>query len=228
MRILALALVFATSAAQAQTAPIVGVAHAADGDSLVIGDTRIRLYGIDAPELSQQCQRGGTNWACGERAKLALQDMVADRPVTCVPQSTDKHGRVVAVCSDQYGEVNVAMVELGWATAYSFHTDRYEAAQASAKAARKGIWDGEFVSPRDYRVMNGVSDPDYTPPAPVRPKAAREYASNRCDIKGNHSRRGEWIYYLPGMEYYDGTRAEAFFCSEADARKAGYRRSRGG
>ena len=141
------------STTQAQTAAIVGSAHAADGDSLIINDTRIRLYGIDAPELDQQCQRNGVHWACGEDAKTALQDMVADRPVTCIPHSTDKHSRVVAICSDQYGEINVAMVELGWATAYSFHTDRYEAAQASAKAARKGIWDGRFTNPRDYRVI---------------------------------------------------------------------------
>ena len=228
MRILALALLSIATTAHAQSAPIVGPAHAADGDSLVINDTRIRLYGIDAPELDQQCQRNGVNWACGAEAKQALQDMVADRPVTCLPHSTDKHGRVVAICSDQYGEINVAMVELGWATAYSFHTDRYEAAQASAKAARKGIWDGQFTNPRDYRVTYGIADPDYIPPAPVNPKPAKEYASSKCDIKGNQSHRGEWIYYLPGMEYYDETRAEALFCSESAARNAGYRRSRGG
>ena len=228
MRLFALALLLVATNAHAQIGPIVGVAHAADGDSLVINDTRIRLYGIDAPELDQQCQRNGVNWSCGEEAKQALQDMVADRPVTCLPQSVDKHGRVVAVCEDQYGEINAAMVELGWATAYSFHTDRYDAAQAGAKAARKGIWASHFMSPRDYRVMHGVADPDYTPPAPTKPVPAKQYASSRCDIKGNRSYRGEWIYYLPGMEYYEGTRAEAYFCSEAEAQKAGYRRSRGG
>ena len=76
--------------------------------------------------------------------------------------------------------------------------------------------------------MNSIPDPDYTPPAPVKPKPAREYASKGCDIKGNRAYDGEWIYHLPGMKYYDVTRAEAFFCSEVDARKAGYRRSRSG
>lgn len=228
MRYFPLILSLVATSAHAQSAPIIGVAHAADGDSLVIADTRIRLYGIDAPELDQQCQRNGVNWACGVDAKQALQDMVADRPVSCLPQSMDKHGRVVAICSDQYGELNVAMVELGWATAYSFHTDRYDAAQATAKAAHKGIWASHFISPRDYRVTYGIADPDYTPLAPAKPKPAKEYASIQCDIKGNKSYRGEWIYYLPGMNYYQETRAEAYFCSEAEARKAGYRRSRGG
>ena len=50
--------------------------------------------------------------------------------------------------------------------------------------------------------------------------------SDACNIKGNHSRRGEWIYHLPGMPYYEQTRAEAMFCSEEDAIAAGYRRAR--
>ena len=50
-------------------------------------------------------------------------------------------------------------------------------------------------------------------------------ASGNCNIKGNHSRKGEWIYHLPGMPYYDRTRPEEIFCTEAEARAAGYRRA---
>lgn len=46
-----------------------------------------------------------------------------------------------------------------------------------------------------------------------------------CVIKGNRSRRGEWIYHLPGMPYYDVTRPEEMFCSEREAQAAGYRRA---
>jgi hypothetical protein len=47
-------------------------------------------------------------------------------------------------------------------------------------------------------------------------------------IKGNRSRRGEWIYHLPSMPYYGygQTRAEDIFCSEAEAQAAGYQRAR--
>jgi hypothetical protein len=53
-----------------------------------------------------------------------------------------------------------------------------------------------------------------------------------CDIKGNISiRTGERIYHIPGQEYYSATRisaskGERWFCSEAEARSAGWRRSR--
>lgn len=52
-----------------------------------------------------------------------------------------------------------------------------------------------------------------------------------CDIKGNVSTRGERIYHVPGQKYYDDTRisashGERWFCSEAEARAAGWRRSK--
>lgn len=47
-----------------------------------------------------------------------------------------------------------------------------------------------------------------------------------CAIKGNQSRHGDWIYHLPGVPNYEKTGAKAMFCSEAEARAAGYRRSR--
>lgn len=52
-----------------------------------------------------------------------------------------------------------------------------------------------------------------------------------CVIKGNVSTQGERIYHLPGQKYYDDTRisashGERWFCSEEEARAAGWRRSR--
>lgn len=46
-----------------------------------------------------------------------------------------------------------------------------------------------------------------------------------CVIRGNRNRRGQWIYHLPGMPYYEATRPEELFCSEAEAQAAGYRRA---
>ena len=46
-----------------------------------------------------------------------------------------------------------------------------------------------------------------------------------CSIKGNRNRKGQWIYHVPGMPYYDRTRPEEVFCTEAEARAAGYRRA---
>lgn len=58
------------------------------------------------------------------------------------------------------------------------------------------------------------------------------HASGSCNIKGNVSRNsGERIYHVPGQRYYaetrvDGRYGERWFCSEREARQAGWRRSR--
>lgn len=60
--------------------------------------------------------------------------------------------------------------------------------------------------------------------------SAPAYAET-CNIKGNVSTRGERIYHVPGQDYYDETRisaahGERWFCSEEEARAAGWRRSK--
>lgn len=56
-------------------------------------------------------------------------------------------------------------------------------------------------------------------------------AVSECDIKGNVSiNSGERIYHVPGQRYYSETRirpeyGERWFCSETEARAAGWRRS---
>ena len=57
----------------------------------------------------------------------------------------------------------------------------------------------------------------------TRPAARKACAPSTCAIKGNRSRRSEWIYHVPGMPYYGQTQAEEVFCTEAEARAAGYR-----
>ncbi|QDM40638.1 hypothetical protein [Altererythrobacter sp. TH136] len=119
-----------------------------------------------------------------------------------------------------------AMVAEGWATAFRRYSDRYLADEARAQAAKLGIWSSSFVRPEEYRTA--VSTPAEARGSPQRyatPARANAAPSQGCVIKGNHSRRGEWIYHLPGMPYYAQTRAEAMFCSEAEARAAGYRRA---
>lgn len=55
-----------------------GEARAIDGDTLQVGDTRLRLHGIDAPELRQTCEdSAGEAWACGRRAASELAGAVA-------------------------------------------------------------------------------------------------------------------------------------------------------
>jgi endonuclease YncB( thermonuclease family) len=208
--------------------PIYGIARAGDGDSLTIGATRVRLFGIDAPELDQSCRKGGTTWSCGQEAADRLSALVTGREVRCMPVSTDQYDRVLARCSVLGTDVNRAMVATGYAVAFRKYSLDYVSAEESAKANRRGLWAGTFEMPSEVRASQRSPQGSSASLPAVRSRAAPrqpEQVAGGCVIKGNHSRRGEWIYHVPGMPYYGRTRAEQMFCSEAEARAAGYRRA---
>lgn len=205
---------------------ITGEATAQDGDSLQIGTRKIRLFGIDAPEFDQTCQKDGETWPCGQAAKSQLADLVAGQRVECLGQGVDQHGRTLAVCSAGREQLNRVMVEEGWALAYRTFSDDYVTAEQLARAERRGIWSSTFEQPADYRQSKLPPPPPGANLARTRPSTRAQPAwSGGCVIKGNRSRRGEWIYHLPGMPYYEQTRAEEIFCTEAAAQAAGYRRA---
>lgn len=228
--LLLLALAFpAAAAAQAVSGP----ATVIDGDSLTVSGVEVRLYGVDAPEGKQTCKRDGQAWACGEAAAEQLRALVAGKRVDCRGQGKDTYGRVLAVCSAGYDELNNTMVEQGWATAFRKYSDAYVATETRARQARIGIWSSTFLPPEEYRHANQQPEPaeqstqqTFARPRPTARASQAQQFSGGCAIKGNHSRKGEWIYHLPGMPYYAQTRPEAMFCTEAEAQAAGYRRSR--
>jgi len=207
---------------------IEGPVEVIDGDSLRVGGTELRLFGIDAPEYGQPCYANGVPVACGKMAKEVLEGMIAGSTVTCSLQGTDIYGRVVAKCLTSGIDISGALVEAGWATAFRRYSEDYVPAEFRARAAKAGIWQWDFQMPQDFRSSQRV---EAEPTRPARNRAqptsgSRQYERDgQCVIKGNHSRRGEWIYHLPGMPYYDATRAEAYFCTEAEAQAAGYRRA---
>jgi endonuclease YncB( thermonuclease family) len=208
---------------------VTGIARNIDGDSLRVGDREVRLFGIDAPEWGQVCNRDGQPWDCGAAAAGQLEKLVTGKPVRCTPVDTDEYGRTVAQCAVGNIDVNRAMVASGYAVAYRRYSTTYVSAEESAKANRRGLWAGTFEMPSLYR-----HDRHGRPQRESRSRTSLRISVYRgtstpagpCNIKGNHSRRGEWIYHLPGTPYYEQTRAEQMFCSEAEARAAGYRRSR--
>lgn len=209
---------------QASPQPIYGVARAGDGDSLEISGRRVRLFGIDAPEFDQSCIKGGAQWACGAEAADQLSRLVTGREVRCVPTGVDQYQRVLARCSVGGIDVNSTMVERGFAVAFRKYTIDYVAAELRAKADKRGIWAGTFTMPSSVRALERNKGPA-THPTRSGQRAAAKPAGSRCMIKGNQSRRGEWIYHMPGMPYYEQTRPEQTFCSEAEAQAAGYRRA---
>ena len=199
-------------------AQISGPASVTDGDTLRIGAQKIRLHGIDAPESKQNCRAGGKTWRCGAAATRALRERIARRPVACNERDRDKYGRIVAVCRVRGEDVNGWMVSQGWAVAYRKYSRDYVTQEASAKSGRRGVWRGEFVMPSRWRRGE-------------RLQAAARSDSGACRIKGNISRSGKRIYHAPGGQWYERTRidtskGERWFCSEAQARAAGWRRAK--
>ena len=126
-----------------------------DGDTLQIGETHFRLFGIDAPEESQTCEAaGGGPYACGDASRLALVALIGSSPVTCQPRDTDRYGRTVAICEAGGRDLGAALVESGQAVAYVRYSKRYLPQQAAAQLARRGMWAGSFVMPWDWRKAN--------------------------------------------------------------------------
>jgi endonuclease YncB( thermonuclease family) len=132
---------------------IEGRASVVDGDSLVIAGERIRLRGIDAPELDQTCLRDGNEYACGRDAREALARLVGSRPVACASREKDRYGRLVADCLVAASELGRAQVAAGWAVAYG----DFQREEAAARAGGRGLWSGTFDRPRDWRESHGAA-----------------------------------------------------------------------
>lgn len=208
-------------ASASEPSELTGVASVIDGDTIEIHGTRIRLHGIDAPESAQLCIDANDNpWRCGQQASLALAERIGRAPVSCRRTDTDHYGRMIAVCSSGTENLNAWLVAEGWAVAYRRYSGDYVAREDEAREARRNIWSGRFVMPWDWRRGAQIVAED---PATER--------SQRCAIKGNINRDGKRIYHVPAGRFYEPTRidtskGERWFCSEAEARAAGWRRSR--
>ena len=133
-----------------------GNAQIWDGDSLRIGEHRIRLLGIDAPELDQICKTQeslvqDSFVPCGEIARDVLADFVEGEPISCIITDIDRFGRGVAECFGVAGSLNAAMAESGWALALPRYSDRFIADAAFAEQMQQGMWALIFHTPSDWR-----------------------------------------------------------------------------
>ncbi|MHA6643635.1 thermonuclease family protein [Mesorhizobium sp. A623] len=215
-------------AAMKFTQTLVGRASVIDGDTIEIHGERVRFNGIDAPESAQQCTDGGHNqYRCGAKAAHALAIwLAASSPTTCEFVSRDQYDRFVGNCTRANGDsVQRWLVRNGHAMDWPRYSKGvFASEQSAAKSAKLGIWRGEVQPPWEWRAAkrDAVVAPTLTTIAGQ---------GGNCEIKGNISKKGERIYHVPGQKYYGKTRitpskGEQWFCSEGDARAAGWRRSR--
>ncbi|MDK3074928.1 thermonuclease family protein [Sedimentitalea sp. JM2-8] len=188
-----------------------------DGDTIDIGSERVRLFGIDAPEADQTCDRAsGETWACGAWVTEQVRSRYQTRVATCVSLDTDRYGRTVARCEVDGADIGRALVSDGLAFAYRRYSMDYDLDEKAAAVNGRGLHAGRVQAPSDYRA--------------ARASAAQPSRSD-CAIKGNISSRGVRIYHMPGQEHYERTRisaakGERWFCSEPQAQAAGWRRAR--
>lgn len=125
-----------------------------DGDSLYLGKKEIRLSGIDAPEYHQTCfDARGHEYACGKKSFEVLKSL-AGSDIRCKTVAKDKYKRYVSVCESGGVDINKKMVENGWAVAYKRYTHDYDEAEMLAKRQKRGIWQGRFMKPELYRILN--------------------------------------------------------------------------
>lgn len=134
-----------------------GKAVAIDGDTIELGGQRIRLFGIDAVEAAQSCERSGETWTCGQDAASALSAIVEGRNLQCETRDVDRYGRVVAICTRDGRDIGRAMVQMGLAVALPEFSRDYVMDEEAARARRAGIWAGTFQAPKDFRASDSAT-----------------------------------------------------------------------
>src|SRR3978361_64505 len=223
----------------AQAADISGVPRIREGDHIQIGNSRIRLGGIDAPAVDQLClNNSGERWTCGAAARDALIKHVGNKSWTCRARTTDRRGRTVARCDVEGEDIQKWMVSNGWALAFVRISKDYEPDEKIAREAKAGMWQGAFIAPWDWRARNkkttilGAAKPPENASTILLASASGPRAPPPdCTTKGTVHRSGECIYHKPDSRWYakiqmnisKGTR---WFCSVDDAEAAGCRETK--
>lgn len=141
----------AVAAFPAQAGEITGVPTIIDGETLEVGGKRFRLWGIDAPDPRQTCVIRKREYNCGRISTTALMDLVAGVKVKCRPLAKSPD---VARCFAGGYELSEGMVHTGWAMAMPRNHARFAPIEKKAAAARRGLWQGEFVMPWDWKPKN--------------------------------------------------------------------------
>jgi len=144
-------IVFLILLSSVANADLSGTALIVDGDTITISGNKIRLSGIDTPEKHQTCRKAGVTWRCGYKATETLRRWTYTKEVRCIGDTKDRYGRLIANCFVDGYNVNARLVYEGLALAYRKYSKQYVPEEDKARAAKRGMWAGEFVAPWDWR-----------------------------------------------------------------------------
>jgi endonuclease YncB( thermonuclease family) len=146
---------------QRQPVPIAGQKlYVVDGDSFVVGTLKLRLDGIDAPELKQTCKDGqNAEWPCGRAARAALEKLLLEPGLSCQAEVHDRYARSLATCrSTTTPDIAAAQVGDGMAVTHEFNGLRdYGREEDTARTQKRGIWRGAFDRPEEWRADHSRS-----------------------------------------------------------------------
>ena len=163
MRIIILFLILSTNTIAEE---IIGVPRIVDGDTVHIKEYKIRLEGIDAPEIRQKCKKeklkissviGYTfyeDYYCGKVSKENLDGKINGSKIKCVSSSKDRYKRYLATCFKDEVNLNQWMVRNGHAVAYRRYSKKYILDEDFAKENKLGLWQGKFLNPEKWRKLN--------------------------------------------------------------------------
>lgn len=200
----------------APTDVVTGKAKALTGDIMMVGDTKIVLKGIEAPDIRQYCKTSsGRRWSCGRDALNALRRVTGYDTLECTVDGADKSGRKLADCV--IGEKNIAaeLVRQGHAFARGGFFTTYGKEEQEAREAKRGIWKGTAQARAEFRTERWQ-------------KALRK-SPDGCPIKGkSRARSRDNVYILPWSASYRNykiskRRGDRWFCSEGEAVSAGWK-----
>lgn len=131
-----------------------------DGDTIKIRNQKIRLLGIDAPEIKQTCSMPYLKvnflvlyrkYNCGKMSKLKLKKFLEKKIIKCIFNSRDRYKRLIAECYVRDKNINAWMVKNGYAVAYRKYSRKFIVMEEYAKKNKLGIWKGNFDIPEKWR-----------------------------------------------------------------------------
>ncbi len=206
--------VASTEASPDTNSELRGRASAVSGSVLRVKSNAVRLAGIEAPDPAQPCfKANGKRWSCADAATHALSRLVRGRKIACELSNPDKGLISLAHC--RAGDIDIAaeLVKEGHVFASEGYFRTYGSEEEAARAAKLGLWQGQNERPSIWRARMWDE--------------AKRSAPDGCPIKG-FVRSQSRIYAMPWSEDYDQrniktVKGERWFCSEDEARAAGFR-----
>ena len=127
--------------------------HVIDGDTIKIGNKKIRFSGIDAPELNQYCFKNGKKILCGVLAKKALLKKIGNKIPKCVIEGKDIYKRILAECFVNEKSLSKFLVRNGYAFAYRKYSKKFIQDEEFARKNKLGLWSMKFDYPWEFRKL---------------------------------------------------------------------------